>query len=158
MPDGELICLFVIGEAFESPDSTTWIARSKDEGRAWTLQGRLYDKEMDGLDTSDCLKPTLLHDGSLIAIGYCFHRDDPEMPISIPDTGGILPGGDLISFSRDSGYNWSIPDIIPRGYPELLELSGPCIQLRSGDLLAAAALYRMPDGSSPSGHFGALFA
>ena len=156
LPDGELICLFVIGEAFESPDMTTWIARSKDDGRTWSLQGCLYDKKICSLETSDYLKATVLRDGSLVAMGYRFHRLDPEMPIAIPETRGILPGDDLISFSRDGGYAWDVPSIIPRCTPELIELSGPCIELRSGDLLAVGALYKMPDGSSPSGHFGPL--
>ncbi len=155
LPDGELLCLFVIGEAFESPDSTTWVARSRDEGRTWTLQGVLNPKEAGGLETSDYWKPTLLRDGSLVAIGYRFHRHDPEAPISLPETGGILPGDDLIAFSRDGGRTWSDPDIIERSYPELLELSGPCIELRSGALLAGGAPYTRPDGSSPSCHFGA---
>ena len=84
LPDGELICLFVIGEAFESPDMTTWIARSKDDGRTWSLQGCLYDKKTCSLETSDYLKATVLRDGSLVAMGYRFHRLDPEMPIAIP--------------------------------------------------------------------------
>ncbi len=156
LPDGELICLFTISEAFESPDMTTWIARSSDEGHTWRLQGRLYDKRVVGFETSDCLKPTVLHDGSLIAVGYRFHRRDPELPIAIPATGGLLPGDDLVSFSTDQGRRWSLPDVIPRRYPELLEISGPCIQLRSGDLLAVGALSKTPEGTNPSGHFGVL--
>ncbi len=156
LPNGDLLCLFVIGEAFESPDTTTWIARSKDEGRTWVPEGRIYDKSAGGIATSDYLKPTVLRDGSVVALGYRFHRVDPEMPISIPDTGGILPGDDIISFSHDGGHSWSVPAVVPRSYPELLELSGPCIEISTGELLAVGALYKMPDGSSPSGHFGAL--
>jgi sialidase-1 len=156
LPSGELIALFVIGEAFESPDGTTWVSRSGDEGRTWHVQGRLYDKRVVGFETTDSFKPTVLRAGVLVATGYRFHRHDPESPIAIPETGGVLHGDDIISFSGDEGHSWSVPEIIPRTHPELLELSGPCIELRSGDLVGVAAPYRMPDGSNPSGQIGVM--
>lgn len=45
---------------------------------------------------------------------------------------------------------------MPRSRPELYELSGPAVQLRSGDVVAIGALYKMPDGSNPSGQIGVL--
>jgi sialidase-1 len=156
LPSGELICLFVIAEAFEAPNATTWITRSYDEGRSWTLQGRLYDKTIVGFETSDYLKPTVLRDGTLLAIGYRFHRHDPEQAITIPETGGMLPGDNLVSHSTDDGHTWSIPACLLRRYPELLEVSGPAIELRSGDLLAVGALCKTPEGTNPSGQFGVL--
>ena len=44
LASGELLALLVIGEAFESVDLTTHVARSSDDGRTWTLQGPLLDK------------------------------------------------------------------------------------------------------------------
>src|SRR3954451_6984924 len=99
LPSGELLCLFVLGEAFEAPNCTTWITRSSDNGRTWKLQGPLHEAPA-GLPGSDALKATVLTDGSLIAVGYRFHRLDPEKPIGVEETGGILPGDDLVSFSR----------------------------------------------------------
>ncbi len=154
LPSGELLATHMIAEAFEAPNGTTWISRSRDRGRSWHLQAPLYDKTVLGFETTDALKATVLRNGSLIAVGYRFHRHDPDMPIAIPETGGILPGDDIVSFSGDEGRNWHLPEIIPRQYPEVMEISGPCIELRSGDLLAVAALYPMPDGSTPSGHRG----
>lgn len=156
LASGELLALFIIGEAFESADGTTWISRSADEGRTWTLQGKLYDKSVLGVTASDSMKATLLDDGTLVACGYRFYRADPDAPISIPSTGGILPGDDIVSFSSDEGRTWTVPGVISRSRPELLEVSGPCIQTRSGDLLAVAANYPLPDGTVPSGHIGVL--
>ena len=156
LPSGELLALFVRGEAFESPDSTTFISRSQDAGRTWKLQGPLYDKSVVGFPTSDNMKATLLQDNRLIAIGYRFDRHDPEQGISLEETGGILPGDDIVSFSKDDGRTWTVPQVISRSTPELQEISGPCIQTQSGDLLAVAGIFKMPDGSNPSGQFGVL--
>jgi sialidase-1 len=156
LPSGDLLALFVRAEAFESPDATTYISRSRDSGRTWELEGPLYDKSLVGFGTSDYFKPTLLRNGSLVAMGYRFHRLDPESAIGIEETEGILPGDDLISFSDDEGRSWSFPSIISRSRPELLEISGPCIELRSGDLVAVAGLLSLPDGTNPSGQGGVL--
>lgn len=156
LASGELIALFLLAEAFEAPNGTTFVARSADLGRTWRLQGPLYDKRIVGFETTDTMKPTVLRDGSLVAVGYRFHRHDLEQPIAIEETGGFLPGDNLVSFSSDDGRTWSVPKVIPRRYPEVLEMSGPCIQLHSGELAASAGFYKMPDGSNPSGRFGVL--
>jgi sialidase-1 len=153
---GELLGLVVIGEAFESVDLTTHVTRSSDDGRTWTLQGPLLDKSSDPRPTSDFLKPQLLHDGSLIALGYRFHRDDPEQTIAIRETDGALPGDDIVASSVDDGRTWTPARIVPRRTPELLEIPSRAIQLASGDVIATAGLFTMPDGTNPSGQFGPL--
>jgi len=156
LPSGDLLALFVRAEAFESPNGTTYISRSTDSGKTWTLEGPLYDNSLVGFATSDSFKATLLRDGSLIAMGYRFHRFDPESGIGLEQTNGILPGDDLVSFSDDEGRSWSFPKVIPRTRPELLEISGPCIELTTGDLIAVAGLFSLPDGTNPSGQGGVV--
>ncbi|OGD21548.1 MAG: hypothetical protein A2W03_12300 [Candidatus Aminicenantes bacterium RBG_16_63_16] len=160
LPSGELFALFVIAEAFESADAATWAARSRDLGRTWDLEGPVIPPGArqgdNALPASDYLKPAALRDGTVAAIGYRFYRNDPEQGISIETTGGVLPGDDIIVFSKDGGRSWTEPVVIPRTRPELLEISGPCLELRSGDLVAAAAPFRMPDGGNPSGQAGFL--
>jgi sialidase-1 len=156
LSSGDLLALFMIAEAFEAPNGTTWISRSRDCGRTWHLEGPLYDKSVVGCETTDTFKPAVLRDGSLIATGYRFHRSDPEQGIGIQETGGILPGDNIVAFSQDQGKTWTVPKVIPRSRPELLEISGPCVELRSGHLVAVAALFPMPDGTHPSGRLGVL--
>jgi len=178
----------VISEAFESADATTYIARSRDLGKTWDLDGALRDLtnreetlpssmgcrapeearelEPEGIKPpekispevcrSDYLKPTVLRDGTVVAVGYRFERRDPAAGISIEKTGGILPGEDIVSFSPDEGKTWTPHRVILRTRPELYEISGPCLELGSGDLVAVAAPFRMPDGKNPSGQTGIL--
>jgi sialidase-1 len=156
LPSGEILAMFMLAEAFEAPNGTTYVARSADGGRNWQLEGPVYDKRVVGHETTDVIKPALLRDGSLIAIGYRFDRYDPEQGIGIEETSGLLPGDDIVCFSVDNGKTWSVPQAIPRSRPELIEISGPCLQLRSGDLVAVGALLKMADGSNPSGQQGIL--
>jgi sialidase-1 len=223
LQSGDLIALLVISEAFESSDATTYVARSKDFGMTWELEGALRDLRTSknalhastgyrlpggrgkngahavhpgspsavtgrkgeelgetglrapektpvisgcvkgtgengepGGSWSDYLKPTALRDGTVVAIGYRFERQDPAAGISIEGTGGILPGQDIISFSSDEGRTWTRHRVIPRSRPEVYEISGPCIELKSGDLVAVAAPFKMPDGGNPSGQMGIL--
>jgi BNR repeat-like domain len=156
LPSAELLAFFVIGEAFESADAATHLSRSLDGGLTWKLQGPLYPSDHEGVPTSDYLKASPLDDGTLVALGYRFQRHDPEQGIGIAETGGLLPGDNIVSFSRDSGRSWLRPTVIARTHPELLEVSGPCLQTQQGDLLAVAAPLKLPDGSNPSGQCGIL--
>jgi sialidase-1 len=156
LASGEILCLFEMAEAFEAPTGTTYVARSKDRGRTWTLQSPLEDKSREKIQTSDSLKPTALRDGKLVAIGFRFIRVDPEQGISIEETNGFLPGEDVVSYSSDAGYHWEEPAVIHHRRPELIEVSGPCIETHSGELLAVGALFKLPDGSNPSGPIGVL--
>lgn len=156
LPTGELLGMFMLAEAFEAPNGTTYVTRSGDGGRNWQLDGPVYDKRVVGHETTDVMKPTMLSDGRVIAIGYRFDRYDPEQGIGIEATGGLLPGDDIVCLSQDGGRSWSVPAVIPRSRPELIEISGPCVELASGDLVAVGALLKMPDGTTPSGQQGVL--
>ncbi|MHB9069398.1 MAG: sialidase family protein [Sedimentisphaerales bacterium] len=157
LPSDELLCLFELGEAFESVDSETYVTRSSDMGKTWTLQGPLYDMKKLPVPyrVSETMKPTLLRDGTLIAVGYRYDRSNPELPIGNPN-GGLLPGENTVCFSYDDGRTWSIPEVIKTGYPEFLETSGSCIETQSGDLLAIGCPMFLWDGSNPSGQTGVL--
>jgi len=152
---GEILVLCEIGEAFESADSKTYVVRSSDNGNTWNFQGGLYS--YSGIcNYSESLKPTVLKDGRIIAVGYRFDRSNPDLPIGNPQTGGLLPGKNVVSFSNDEGRTWSVPTVIETEYPELLEVSGPCVQLASGELLAIGSPFKMWNGSNPTGQCGIL--
>ena len=154
LPCGELLAVFEIGEAFESVDAQPYISRSRDSGKNWQLQGPLWDESGYGFPVSQYVKPTVLSDGSIIAVGYNFHRRDSELPIGNAETGGLLDGDNIVSFSNDQGKTWSVPKKIEHGFPEIIETSGPCLELSNSDLIAFGPPFKMHDGSNPNGQIG----
>lgn len=154
-PSGDIIALFVIAEAFESMNSVVSISRSKDRGRTWKMEGPIFKNPVFNRIGPCSFKPSVLKDGTIIAIGYGFCRDNPEVFVN-PETGGLPEGLNLISFSRDEGKTWSEPEKIPLSRPETLETSGACIQLANGEIIATGATFPMFDGRRPSGRVGVL--
>ena len=158
LPSNELLATYEIRRDTESADSKTYMSFSKDSGYSWDTPVELYNsKKLElGFSISETIKPTLLKDGTIIAIGYRFHRKDPKVSIGNSETGGLLPGDNVVCLSNDNGRTWTLPKVIEHGFPELLETSGPCVQLSSGDILAVGCPFKQWDGSNPSGQTGVL--
>ncbi|WDR02603.1 sialidase family protein [Devosia algicola] len=131
LDNGDLIALFSIGQAFDSADQRAYCCHSVDNGRHWTAPVALHEHDYGAVQHSETLKPLVLDDGTLIATGYAFLRPDALTPIVDEQTFAVLPMHNKISFSTDGGQNWTVPSRIDiEGKP--LEMSGPCIQLASG--------------------------
>ncbi len=152
LPSGDLLVLFPVSEAFEAV-MTIFVSRSRDQGQTWTMEGPMHeDSDLGGPGS---MKPTVLGDGSLIALGYSFKRDDPEVLVN-SQTGGLPDGANYVAFSDDEGRAWSRPEKISLTHPDAFETSGPCIELRNGDLIATGPPFPRWDGSMPSGLRGFL--
>ncbi len=149
LPSGQLLAMFPIGQAFESADQVIHVSRSADDGRTWTPPAPLHERYRPGLGS---LKPTLLDDGTLIALGYAHYADGDRWLNH--QTGGCPGGLNLVSRSNDNGRTWTLPAELPHRYPEVLEISGPCLQLQSGDLVALGTPIPLYDGSRPTGVIG----
>jgi len=156
LPSGDLLALFSIGEAMDATNNTTMVSRSTDDGHSWELQGALHERSPERKHHADFLKPLVLSDGTLIATGYSFHRDDPDSPVANSETDGIRDGDNLVAYSTDEGRTWTYPRVIPRSRPELIEASGSGVELRSGSILVAGSHFPMWDGTRPSGQIGVL--
>jgi sialidase-1 len=152
LPNGDILAMYPIGEAFESADTQLYISRSTDNGGTWSKPQLIHPRYKKGLGS---MKPTLLDDGSLVAIGYQFHQADPEV-LGNPETGGLPPGKNIISFSTDGGITWTPIKTLKHNRPEVFEFSGPAIQLRSGDVIGIGTAMPMWDGTKPSGHVGIM--
>ena len=149
LPNNDLLAIFSIGEAFDSSDQRAFVSKSKDDGRTWSTPKQLHNHEYDEHKETDTLKPLLLNNGDLIATGYAFVRPDPLTPIVNPITFDVLPLKNKISFSSDNGESWSVPNNFSV-LNKPLEISGPCIQLSSGRILAACPPFHLGE----TGHSG----
>lgn len=130
LDDGRLLLLFASGSDFESSDHRVIQAHSSDCGRNWTIDGCIYDhgKLPFAVPFADYAKPTNLGGDELLAIGYGFLRDKPEMGLSdYAEKYGHFPKRlNTMVFSHDGGKNWSQPEFMNHGY-DGLELSGPAL-------------------------------
>lgn len=152
LPDGDIVALLSIGQAFDAADMRCFVCRSSDEGRSWSPPLRLHDAVLMP-DEQEAFKPVLLRDGSLLATGYVFVRPDPLRPIVDPVTFAVPELRVKISRSTDAGRTWTVPRAVDiEGAP--LEMSGPATQLASGRIIAATSPFHLRQ----DGHAGWIVA
>jgi sialidase-1 len=152
LPNGELLVMFTLGQAFDAADNRAVVSRSSDNGKTWSAPVRLSTHEVVP-EESESYKPLRLRSGTLLAAGYVFVRPDPLQPVVHPETFELLRLRNKVSFSRDDGHSWSVPAYFDvEGEP--LELSGPCIEIASGRILAATTPFHL----RKDGHAGWLIA
>lgn len=135
LANGDILAIFSIGQAFDAADMRAHVSRSTDNGRSWSAPVLLHDTVLEPME-SESYKPLQLSDGTVLATGYVFVRPSMLAPI-VADDGTLLPLHNKISRSEDGGQTWTRPErFIVDGVG--LELSGPCIQRASGEILGVA--------------------
>lgn len=146
LPSGKILAAHQIGEAFESVDGTTYISVSDDGGRSFSKPRRVFDKSNEKVVLNDNGKPTLLPDGRIAILGYMFYRDDPELPIGNPETGGLLPDEAFIAFSNDGGESFGERMVIKTSFGNSVEASAPLTLLADGSIAAPITGFADWDG------------
>lgn len=149
LADRSILLWFVAGSDFESSDHHLEQALSRDGGRSWQWLGPVYDHAGLALPYpfTDSAKPTRLDRDSLLAVGYGFVRDRPEMDLSgyAKQFGHFPECRNFVMHSADGGRNWSLPQWISHPYSGM-EISGPALKLRSGEVLFFASPFELrPD-------------
>ena len=145
--DGTLVALHVIGEAFESVNSTTYASYSNDGGKTWSEPVSIFDSSEYNYPVSDCAKPTRLPDGSLIAFGYAYDRRNPDYPLGNPETGGLLDDFIFYVTSTDNGKTWSKPTAVDCSWGPHVEASAPITVLQSGAWVSPITGFPKWDGT-----------
>ena len=106
LKDNTIIASFAIGEAFESVDSTSYIAKSYDGGKTWSEPVQMFDKSKMAVPISDYCKITAIENDKIVALGYAYKRENPDLPIGNPQTGGLLDDFVFYSISNDNGESF----------------------------------------------------
>lgn len=146
LPDGSLLAVQVIGEAFESVDGASHSCRSTDGGKTWTAPKKMFDSNQLGRPFSEGCKVTTLPDGRVIAMGYGYYRDDPDMPVGNPETGGLLDDFVFYSISEDNGETWSNLTLVDCAWGPHVEASAPLYVLQDGSWITPITGFPAWDG------------
>ncbi len=151
LPSGDLLASLQVGSAFEAADGHCQIARSKDNGSTWTVEGPIHDGTGPDCPTSECLKVTADPAGHVVAFGTRFDRSDPEAAICNEANGGILPMELLMVRSPDEGRTWDEPRIVEKPIPGSFEAQAPIVVLSDGRWIVPMSTWRNWDGTHPCG-------
>jgi hypothetical protein len=107
----ELLCAFDLGQAVESLDYRTYLSRSTDGGLTWGAPVRLFNDPVDR-PTTHTVRIGRLRDGTLMAAGARFYRDDPELGLTNRETLGYVPLDLILLRSDDAGQTWQGPELL----------------------------------------------
>ncbi len=153
-PDGSLALLAVCGSDFESADQRVVSYAGSADGTQWTPCGDWGEIRSNGHLFNVTAKPTLLPDGALLALGYGYERDLPDLSISeYAERHGRFPTvRNFVAYSHDGGRTYTPPAFLdlPR---DGIEFSGPAITLPDGRLLA----FGPPFSVSTEGQIGLCY-
>jgi len=130
LSDGRILCIFRTGQSKDGPDEAVRIVESTDEGRAWTRASFAPDTTLDGVAGSMSMGSLVeTAPGQLLLVSTWINRSDPTLPISNPETSGLLEIRSVKFHSSDGGQTWSDIEAI-QGIPfPQPEISGPVIAL-----------------------------
>lgn len=136
-PGGSLALLAVAGTAFESADQRTVVYTGSADGLTWQPHGDIGEVRSNGHLFCTSAKPTALPNGRIVALGYGFEREEPELSISgYAEKHGDFPKvRNYVQFSEDGGISYTPPKFLEHGYGGI-EFSGPSLRLTDGRLLA----------------------
>ncbi len=147
----EMVVTFDIGEGPESMDYHTVLARSKDAGLTWELEGRILTQEPERKSTHS-IRTTLLSSGRVFGIGAFYYRDDEEEGIFNRQNLGLVPMDLFVISSDDLGRTWSEPRIVqPPIASPAWEASHAPLELDGGRIGIPLSTWRGWDGDLSCG-------
>lgn len=152
LANGEMLAALVLGEAFEAVNLHTYLARSRDNGATWNLEGRLAP-DTPGRLTSDSSRLTAFPEGEIVAFIVRHDRTDhPDEGLTSTETLGFVPTELLLTRSTDFGQTWTEPrPITPPLVGPSFELCAPITPLADGRWLLPTSTWRDWDGNCPNG-------
>ena len=151
LPDGTIAVSFDLGQAVESLDYRTYLARSTDEGATWTSPVPVFTDSVPRR-TSHSVRLGRAADGTLIAMGGRFYRDDPEEGLANRRNLGYTEMDVICLTSVDQGRTWDGPRTVatPLVGPAFETCHG-VIELPDGRWLWPTSTWRGWNGEEPNG-------
>jgi len=112
----EYLCIYNHGTAMESVDNTLAQVRTTDGGKTWRHEGFILESlHVPKQPVYSYFAPHLgkMKNGDLCLLSVRFRRENPELRVYNPQTGGCLPCDTTYFLSSDNGQTWRGPHIIP---------------------------------------------
>ena len=148
--DGEILATFDLGQGPESMDYRRYQARSTDNGCTWSEPTPMFDDPVQ--PTVHSPRPTLLHDGTLVAMGPRMYRPDPEQGLINRDTFGFTRMDLILLRSDNRGLSWEAPEVVePPLVGPAFEGCHSIVELQDGRWLYPTCTWRGWDGEAPNG-------
>jgi hypothetical protein len=151
LDDGTFLAGFDLGQAAESLDYRTYTARSRDGGRTWDEPWPLFEDPVRRRATHS-VRLSRAGDGTLLAFGGRYYRDDPEQGLTNRANLGYVPMDLILLRSRDGGDTWDGPTTIdPPLVGPAFETCHSIVELRDGRWLGPTATWKGWEGEAPNG-------
>ena len=148
--DQKLVCTFDLGQAVESFDYRTYLARSEDGGQTWSTPVRLCD-DPDPRRHTHSIRVGKLRDQTLIGIGGRFLRNDDNEGLVNRANLGYVPMELFTIRSSDQGHTWQGPDTFePPLVGPSFEVAHRVLELSDGRLLAPLSTWKGWNGEAPN--------
>jgi sialidase-1 len=147
--DCEFLATFDIGQAVESFDYHTVVARSRNKGESWELEGPVV-RDPPPM-TTHSVRTSRCPDGLLVGFGG-FYRRNLEEDLVNRKTFGLVPVDLFTTKSSDGGRSWTAPKIIepPLSGPSW-EICHPIVVVDDETWLAPTSTWRGWEGRSHAG-------
>lgn len=152
LPDGKLIAVYSLGEAFEALNLHTYYSFSYDGGRSWHFMGQ-FQKKTKGKITSDASRITITPDGELVVLMCVYDRTKyRKQGLTNPETLGFVPTHFYLFRSIDGGKTFTKPKLIktPIEGPSF-ELCCPIVIISDKTWLLPTSTWKAWNGYCPSG-------
>ena len=147
LDDKTLLCSTSLGSKFDAPDSRTYILRSTDGGKTFSVpENPAFDASGEEYPVSPSMKVTNAGGDHLVAIGYGFVRNHGDQGPANIETNGLLDCPVFFAESFDGGRSFSPVRRVNTSWGYHAEASGPILILPNGDYITPIAAMQNWEG------------